>query len=69
MEGLTENRRNAEALQLCAQCGYRPDAHAPGILGQRPRLYGFRGLNIMGDRNCINYPCDSSNGMESRFKP
>jgi len=35
---------------------------------KRPRLYGFRGLNIMGDRNYINYPRDSSNGMESRFK-
>lgn len=36
---------------------------------KRPQLYGFRGLNIMGDRNYINYPRDSSNGMESRFKP
>lgn len=49
------------------QCGNRPDAHALGILEQ-PWLYGFRGLNIMGDRNYINYPRDSSNGMESRFK-
>jgi len=36
---------------------------------KQPQLYGFHGLNIMEDRNYINYPRDSSNGMESRFKP
>lgn len=36
---------------------------------KRTQVYGFRGLNIMDDRNYINYSRDSSNGMESRFKP
>jgi len=62
---------NAEATYVY-RYGCYSDAHALSILVnniKRPRLYGFRGLNIMGDRNYINYPRDSSNGMESRFKP
>jgi len=67
MERLAKDHYNIEVM--CINIGYRPDAYASLDNIKRPRLYGFRGLNIMGDRNYINYPRNSSNGMESRFKP
>lgn len=58
-------------LPMCIDVAIAPmHTHSASLNNiKRPRLYGFRGLNIMGDRNYINYPRDSSNGMESRFKP
>lgn len=67
---MTKNNCYNTNSVVCTEREY-PDANALNILGQHytAAALWFCGLNIMGNRNYINYPRDSSNGMESRFKP